>query len=162
MAAPELTWEHKVYIVRAFAALRTVSDILDTLQTIYGLRCKPDDILPFDASYRTLPPDLYQIHIQACRDFDDHPEKVVPLLSPIKQQAVIANAAQSCLRRGAIPDAAELIEQLAKLQGGYYSGRKGASKGDDAKSGTTDVNDVTPKMTAEQAAEAYASTLDGE
>lgn len=158
--AVEFTWEQKVYIVRAFASVRTVHDIMDAVQLNYGLRCKPDDILPFDPEYRILPPDLHQVYATACKDFDENPEKLIPLLSPVKQAAALANAAQAELRRNALPAAATLLEQLAKLQGGFFASKAKGSDPKDAKA-TTDVHDVNPKMTAEQAAEAYASTLDG-
>lgn len=130
MASPiEFTWEQKVYIVRAFATLRTVTDILDTMHSVYGVKCRPEDILPLDPEYSTLPPDLFQIHTQTRKDLAANPKAAVPLLDPLNQEVTLANAVKAELRRGAVEKAAKLLEQLAKLQGGFFSGK--AAKGGD-------------------------------
>lgn len=132
MASPvEFTWEQKVYIVRAFAIPRTVNSILDTMEMIYKVRCKADDLLQFDPQYRTLPPDLHRVFVEAKKAFEEDPAKVVPLISPLRQQVVLATTIEDELRRNAIPSAAKLLEQLAKLQGGFFSGK--TTKGDDGK-----------------------------
>lgn len=122
-AAVEFTWQQKVYIVRAFAALRTVPDILADVSFNYGVKCRPDDLLQFDPEYRVLPPDLDQVYRQEKDRFDKDPAQVIPLLSPVKQEAALANSAKAELRRGAVAEAAKLLEQLAKLQSGFYAGK---------------------------------------
>lgn len=150
MASPtEFTWEQKVYIVRAFAALRTVADILDTMQFAFGVRCRPDDLLQFDPNYRTLPPDLFTVFNEAKRSFEADPVSLIPLLDPIKQQAVIANSAQSALVRNDIPGASKLLEQLAKLQGGFFAGKAAKGGDDDKDQGPTGFSFALDKAHAE-------------
>lgn len=146
---PEFTWAQKVYIVRAFATLRTVADILDTMQSAYGLRCKPEDILPLDPEYSTLPPDLFQILMQARKDFEANPRAMVPLLDQLNQEVALANAAKAELRRNAPDKAAKLLEQLAKLQGGFFSGKSSAKPDADADSKATGFSFALDRANAE-------------
>lgn len=138
MATPvELTWEQKVYVVRAFATLNSVSGIMNTLLLIYGVRCSPDDIYKLDPNYRTLPPDLHQIFVQTRKQFEENPASSVPLLDPLKQQIALANSAQDELTRGAPDKAARYLEQLAKLQGGFFSGKASKNGENDPPPGPT-------------------------
>ena len=134
MATPvELTWEQKVFVVRAFATLNSVAGIMNTLHRVYGVRCNDADVIyQLDPNYRTLPPDLHQVFLQTQKQFEENPSSLVPLLDPIKQQVAIANCAQDELTRGAPDKAAKHLEQLAKLQGGFFSG-KAAKATDDPK-----------------------------
>lgn len=162
-AAVEFTWEQKVFIVRAFACQRSAGDILDVLNSVYGVKARPDDVLALDPNYRILSPDLHKIFTDMCAEVKANPAKANPLLDSANQELALANAASACLRRGVNDEGAKFLEQLAKLQNGFYAGRSAVKGGGGAVTpASTDVNDVTPKMTAEQAAEAYASTLNGE
>ena len=159
MAQNRLPEEVKTYIVQACACFDAPSVVVKSVQEEFGLQITRQKVEGYDPTKRA-GKNVSQKHraiFEATRKAFLEDTSEIGISHRAVRLRALQRMAEKAEKQGNMVLASSLLEQAAKEVGDSFTNRRELSG-----TGGGPIKTVTTQMTPQEAAEAYAATLDGE
>lgn len=163
MAKGKLTDEAKTFVVQALACFDTASEVAEAVRKEFGVEVAKQSVEAYDPTKvagKQLAKRWKMLFETTREEFLNNTASIAISHRTVRLRA-LQRMAEKAERMKNYQLAAQLLEQAAKECGDAYTNKRQLT-GKDGKPLFPEPKIIAPDMTPQQAAEAYASTVNGE